>query len=706
MSQTLLIFCTVYNDCFHITSYECKNPIDAPPPTPPRPPITPQVTPPPTPRPVSPKIITDAPILLRLRNVLDNYYLTAIDRERILEKIWALVEEELDDAWELLDVYYPGGYVGDRRYLERQQSTQRGGTGNNNNMRRLNKTLYLPVMVTVRGRADMADMAPLLIMQAMNSNLKLMLLYLKSINADAFGSVQLSVSELDMSNIGDKEPDTAPPTPSPNSSTVQSTTDDTNTGGEKIETNNSNTNNDSNTSPGGTPFWVWIIVVLVCVALGICILCGICRSGMCLCCTDCCGGKCKRRRAKEYDSELQKQLAIERWKQEPVMRNNGNGGGGDALAGLMGVSRNGSRSHERSYEKREVRGGNRRHHSDVNPRRRSERVRRHHHDDRRHSDGRKRRSDRARSDGYIGSRVDGHASRRTSKRRSRPMVKRAKSVAEIMMEKEELGNIEEERSRVENEHNHQPVLAIPYGDPEDENPYVIPNTAMVVYEPTRNALEPEAPKIEDVVPVVSSTAIVLVEPQEPEGGVVPTTPKRKSRQRYHHDQDNMYICPNNELPKDARDKHQVPQDQRRRSRRKRSSYTDKLKDSFRRKKEDHHFSDYDVVLDTLGTESNSGSFERERKDKRRRKKKKKKSKHNHKRRSKHDDDQLSDTGYESPPSIATNNPHDEDDRHCPATQKSLMGRRLSTTGRLFASFRRSNVEMEISDNDDDDSVSR
>jgi hypothetical protein len=104
-------------------------------------------------------------------------------------------------------------------------------------------------------------------------------------------------------------------------------------------------------------------------------------------------------------------------------------------------------------------------------------------------------------------------------------------------------------------------------------------------------------------------------------------------------------------------------------------------------------------LDTLGTESNSGSFERERKDKR--KKKKKKSKSKHKRRSKHeDDDQLSDTGYESPPSITTNNPHD-DDRHRPTTQKSPTGRRLSATGRLFASFRRSNVEMEISDNDDD-----
>jgi hypothetical protein len=130
----------------------------------------------------------------------------------------------------------------------------------------------------------------------------------------------------------------------------------------------------------------------------------------------------------------------------------------------------------------------------------------------------------------------------------------------------------------------------------------------------------------------------------------------------------MYICPTYELPKDVRNKHQVPQD---------------------------------VVLDTLGTESNSGSFERERKDE---KKKKKKKKSKHKRRSKHeddDDDQLSDTGYESPPSITTNNPHDEDDRHRPTTQKYPMGRRLSATGRLFASFRRSNVEMEISDNDDD-----
>jgi hypothetical protein len=150
-----------YGQCFHSTSVECKNK------TPQESTSLVQVTPPPTPRPVVQMIETENPILLRLLNVADDYILSASDRARILSKIRALIDETLDEYWELVSVESPGEYIGTRRL----QSSLRGG-----NKRRLNKTLNIPVIVTVRGREDMSDMARLFILQALRNKLNLLLM--------------------------------------------------------------------------------------------------------------------------------------------------------------------------------------------------------------------------------------------------------------------------------------------------------------------------------------------------------------------------------------------------------------------------------------------------------------------------------------------------------------------------------------------------
>ena len=140
-----------YNACFHITSYECKN-------NPGGSGLLLVTTPPPTPRPVVARIETENPILFRLLNVVDDYILSSSDRARILSKIRALIEETLDDSWELISNEIPGEYTGSStRRL--QSSSLRGG-----NKRKLYETLYLPVIVTVRGREDMSDMSRLFIL--------------------------------------------------------------------------------------------------------------------------------------------------------------------------------------------------------------------------------------------------------------------------------------------------------------------------------------------------------------------------------------------------------------------------------------------------------------------------------------------------------------------------------------------------------------
>ena len=322
------------------------------------------------------------------------------------------------------------------------------------------------------------------------------------------------------------------------------------------------------------------------------------------------------------------------------------------------------------------------------------------------------------------------------------MVKRSISVTEMMIEREELSNIEEGRSRVEYDQQDEepvaPLPALPYAtyddyDEKKKDAIVVYPKALAVYEPIRNALEPEAPKIEDVpTEPVSSTAIVLVEPpKEPEGGLAPTPPKRTSRRRYHHDQDKLYVCSHDELPQDVRDKQrhgsqsdEKPVQNDRRA--KRRPYSDKLKESFRiNRKEDHQssFGDYDAVLETIGTDETSESRERKRKSKSSKKKKSKKKSKDHRSSSSHrrhksngeassskkDGRQWSsdsESDYETP-SIATNNPQDtEVDRRQRQKErpslKSPMGRRLSVSDRIFASFRRSKgspLDIEISDDD-------
>jgi hypothetical protein len=251
----------VYGLCFHSTSYECTSLLNNPRPRPQEMGLTRS----PTPRPIVHMIKTENPILLQLNNVADNYILSASDRERILSKIEALLDE-LDESFEVISVKSPGKCVGKRRL----QPSLRGG-----NKRRLNKKIYIPAIVTVCGREDMSDMSRLFILQALRDRLNVLLKYLKSLDAYAFRSVQLGVEELNLANIG-----------------IGTGTDGTGT-------------DETPSSDSGTPsYWVWIITVaLACLAVGICLLCCICRAGPYISC-DC--GSCLGSRKPDTNKDYQK----------------------------------------------------------------------------------------------------------------------------------------------------------------------------------------------------------------------------------------------------------------------------------------------------------------------------------------------------------------------------------------------------------------
>jgi len=468
-----------YGQCFHATSYECTNPIEFV-----------AATPPPTQRLVTPRIQTEIPILFQLLNVDGEYMFSSSDRTKFLSKIRALLDEELDDSWEIISVESLGEYSA--RRLTLTTSSLRGG-----NTRRLNKTLYIQVVVTLRGREDMSDMARLFILQALRSKLNTLLIYIKSINANAFRSLQLSVNELNLADVVEVEAGRPTPTPTVG---IQSTSTNT----ETIRLTETKTSVEAPST--GTPFWVWLIVATVCIPLGICLLLCMCRAGWCLCCTDCGGGGCfKRKRDTREDYERQIQSVTESRRQYYARR--------------------------RQYYARRTRSDGI---GKYGERGRGDNGRRRH-GERRRGIGKWRRT---RSDSNI---IYYQSDRpRPSRSMSMPMAKRSLSMKmdkEIALAEMNIieGGIEAEIKQDE------PVVAalpLPASFPTQNRGKDTPapveyENALVIYgdEQIGLTLEPEGPKIENL-PKPGSNALSLVTfnpPKDPEGELCTAeTPRRRS----------------------------------------------------------------------------------------------------------------------------------------------------------------------------------
>ena len=318
-------YINLLGDCFHKTSHECQNLIhaslpDAPIVTPqqipsPRPisrptqrpterptqsptpipttrptqrptqrPVTPRQTPrpiqsptkkPTTMRPVTQSQIFEIPILVRLLNVEEDYIPSASDRTRYLSMVRWVLDRTLVD-WEILRLEYVGDYVGERR--RRLQSLLQRELGKHSN-RRLYKTIYLPVLVTLRlnGKGDSSDIARIItfILQILRSNLKILLARFKSLNPYEFRNLQLIVEELNLANIAVSSGSgttningNGQGTQSSNTITIS-----TNTNTSVETTSTSSTSSDSD---GVTPSWVWLIVAAVFTC--ICIVIFMCMS--------------------------------------------------------------------------------------------------------------------------------------------------------------------------------------------------------------------------------------------------------------------------------------------------------------------------------------------------------------------------------------------------------------------------------------------
>eukprot|EP00986_Skeletonema_menzelii_P013867 scaffold8526_cov144-Skeletonema_menzelii.AAC.14 len=270
-------FIEQYAECFHRTSFECVNLLHGeftatvtPPPSPPPVPVT--QTKPPTPGP-SPRPVTqtptkaqrtqifEIPILVRLLNVAEDYILSARDLERYLRIIRGVLDEALDDPWEIIRVEYLGEYVGERRL----QSSLRGG----DSFRRLSKTLYLPVLVTLRGEEDLSGTARTLtfILQLMRNKLSVLLSRIKSLNPNAFRNLQLSVEELNVVDVASSNANASGPIEGIQSTNIAPST--------STETNDYST---SFSSSEGSPFWVWLIVTSICICMSFILFMCMCRK--------------------------------------------------------------------------------------------------------------------------------------------------------------------------------------------------------------------------------------------------------------------------------------------------------------------------------------------------------------------------------------------------------------------------------------------
>ena len=255
-----------YNLCLHKMSNECvsqrPDPVDF---------ITSAVTPSPTPMPETQSVQqiqfeTESPILFRLMNVAEDYSLSASDRTRYVDMIQGQLDDASNDSWEIISVEQTCEYVGERLL----QSSQRG-RGGGDSIRRLNKILYLPVLVTLRGEEDyLSGMAGTLTLQAIRNKLSILSMNLKSLNPNAFQNLQISVEELNLADVACVT--------GPIASIIV-----TSTNVDKAD-----------------PLWVWMIVAAICIPLGFCLLICTCRN---------CTFK-SRKRVTMDEYPIQKQLTI------------------------------------------------------------------------------------------------------------------------------------------------------------------------------------------------------------------------------------------------------------------------------------------------------------------------------------------------------------------------------------------------------------
>jgi hypothetical protein len=458
-------FSPTYGLCFHLTSHECLN-LSQPQPevlvvTPSPTPMPVVLTPSPTPRPVVRMVETENPILIRLNNVADNYILSVSYLERILNKIGALLAETLDESWEFITVEYPGKYIGERRL----QPSLRGG-----NKRRLNKTIFIPAVVIVRGREDMSDMSRLFILQALRDRLDVLSMYLKSsIDANAFRSVLLSVEELNLADIDIGG--------STNASPPETSVEVTSTGTGTVGTGADGTGTDGTLS-SGTPSWVWIIVALACLAVVICLLCCISRAGPCISC-DCGGCLARRKPYTNEDHEMRNQLALAK-----------------------------STYHARvpHYDYGKYDGGR---HVVYKRRRGSTRVRRHG-ERRRRAIGRERRHGDWRRTDYLnyGKRRRHDESRNHQSQSdcsSRPAVKRSHRMIEKELSRDEIDIMTDNGPLSEQDAAHALALY--------QNALVVRDDV----KKRRFALEPEGSMIDDIADPQTTALVLYNPPKEPEG---------------------------------------------------------------------------------------------------------------------------------------------------------------------------------------------
>ncbi|KAL7526568.1 hypothetical protein ACHAXR_001546, partial [Thalassiosira sp. AJA248-18] len=166
-------------------------------------------SPKPTMKPVAPvPIDTIHPVQLTFENVPAGYRLSATNRKSIITFIEELLNDYLDDSFELLEVAYArsGGETAERGHLPSSSSSS-----SLRPPRRL-ESVSLPLRIALRGPSNFSeDFVQAYIIEVLQDRSKNIVNYMKAVDWEAFKSVRVSSGPFDFTEL--IEPTTSPSLP-------------------------------------------------------------------------------------------------------------------------------------------------------------------------------------------------------------------------------------------------------------------------------------------------------------------------------------------------------------------------------------------------------------------------------------------------------------------------------------------------------------
>lgn len=226
------------------------------------PPPTPSPTPLPTFKPTA-LLESVHPVKIIFKNLPSSYRFSDQVRASLLRLVRRLIEDNLNDELELVEIVYADGVL--------PQDQRRGLRAAS---RRLS-TFFLPLLVTVRGPADVTDFAFQYIMEVMRDHLRDIADFLRTVNESGNAFVDYGISDLQVGGymVNELVTEGSITTSSSESETSSSTSSSKTSTSSSTSVGVLNASTSSDTENNGVPWWVWLVVTAFILTFCICFIC-------------------------------------------------------------------------------------------------------------------------------------------------------------------------------------------------------------------------------------------------------------------------------------------------------------------------------------------------------------------------------------------------------------------------------------------------